>query len=508
VNFTLVKKNIIANFAGSGWIALLALFLIPVYIKFLGIEAWGVIGIFTSLQSLAYLMDLGLSVTLNREMARLSLEQDKAQEMRDLVRTFELIYWGFAVVIGAAIVGLAPLIANKWLRGIHLAPETIASAIMLMGLAITLQWPFVLYSGGLLGLQRQVLLSALNVGITTLRGAGAVLILWRVSPSLQAFFIWQVVMSLLQTFLARWFLWGSLPDAEKHPTFQRDLLQKRWQFAAGMSGIIVISLIITNMDKVILSRLLSLEMFGYYVLAAFIGTSLYLLVVPLSHAVTPRFIQLATIGDMEGLKEIYHHGCQVVSVLILPITVTIAFFSREVLTVWLGNPTTVDNTYLILSLLMSSTALSSLMHLPWALHFAFGSTKLGVYFNLVSLLVLVPLLASGALWYGAVGAALVWLLFNSMLVLVGIQLIHHRSLKGEQWRWFLEDVGLPMAVSLSVAAVCRAFLPVSGSRVQLLAGLAVTGFLVAGSTVLVTPVTRGTLISYFRSWRQQLPNPS
>lgn len=508
MKFTVVKKNIIANFAGSGWSALLALLLIPVYIKFLGIEAWGVIGIFISLQSLAYLMDLGLSVTLIREMARLSLERENAQEMRDLVRTFELIYWGIAVAIGAAIVGLAPVISNKWIRADNLAPETIGAAIMLMALAITFQWPFVLYSGGLSGLQRQVLLSALNVGITTLRGLGAVFILWRVSASLQAFFVWQIVMSLLQTFLARWFLWRSLPPSEKHPTFQKELLQKRWRFAAGMSGVIVISLIITHMDKVILSRLLSLETFGYYVLAGFIGTSLYLLVVPLSYAITPKFIQLATTGEMEGLKEIYHHGSQLMSVLIIPVTVTVALFSREVLTVWLGNPTTVENTYLILSLLMSATALNGLMHLPWGLHYAFGSTRLGVYINLASLLILVPLIAFGAVWYGAAGAALVWLLFNALRVVVGIQLIHRRTLRGEQWRWFLEDVGVPLAVSFSVAAFCRIFLPVSGSRFQLLAGLAATGLLVAGATLMVTPVTREALISYLRSLRQQLPNTS
>ena len=46
---SLLKRNIIANFAGQGWAALMALAFVPLYIKFLGIEAYGLIGFFAML---------------------------------------------------------------------------------------------------------------------------------------------------------------------------------------------------------------------------------------------------------------------------------------------------------------------------------------------------------------------------------------------------------------------------------------------------------------------------
>src|SRR5712692_531593 len=100
---TTVRKNIIANLAGNGLTAILAIVLAPLYIKFLGIEAWGVVGIFISLQSFCALLDFGLAATLTRELARLSVQKDKAQEMRDLARTLQLIYWAVAVLIGVSI---------------------------------------------------------------------------------------------------------------------------------------------------------------------------------------------------------------------------------------------------------------------------------------------------------------------------------------------------------------------------------------------------------------------
>src|SRR2546430_10595963 len=105
-----------------------------------------------------------------------------------------------------------------------------------------------------------------------------------------------------------------------------------------MSGFIAMWLLLTQIDKVILIRLVSLEMFGYYVLVGSIAMSLYLLVLPLFNALYPRLTQLVSTSDQEGLREIYQHGCQLMSVLIIPFSTLLVFYSKEVLLVWTGNP--------------------------------------------------------------------------------------------------------------------------------------------------------------------------
>ncbi len=64
-----VKKNIAANVAGSAWSAIAGLIFAPIYIHYLGVEAYGVIGVFISLQAVLSILDMGLATTLNREMA-------------------------------------------------------------------------------------------------------------------------------------------------------------------------------------------------------------------------------------------------------------------------------------------------------------------------------------------------------------------------------------------------------------------------------------------------------
>ena len=46
-----VARNVVANFLGQGWTAVMNLAFIPVYIKFLGVEAYGLIGLFGLLQA-------------------------------------------------------------------------------------------------------------------------------------------------------------------------------------------------------------------------------------------------------------------------------------------------------------------------------------------------------------------------------------------------------------------------------------------------------------------------
>ncbi|MDE2320337.1 MAG: hypothetical protein KGL31_00215 [candidate division NC10 bacterium] len=46
----MVKRNIVANTLGKGWSMLMGLVFVPLYIKFLGMEAYGLIGFFATLQ--------------------------------------------------------------------------------------------------------------------------------------------------------------------------------------------------------------------------------------------------------------------------------------------------------------------------------------------------------------------------------------------------------------------------------------------------------------------------
>lgn len=487
---SVIKQNIIANFGGKAWQALMSLAFIPLYIKFMGIESYGLVGIFASLLALFGLLDMGLSTTLNRELARFSALPDKAQDMRNLVRTLELPYWGMAFVIGFAVVGLSGPIAHYWIKADNVTPATVKQALMIMGGVVAFRWPISLYSGGLMGLQKQVLLNGINVFAATLRGLGAVLVLWLISPTIYAFFVWQIFASMVHTSLTAGFLWHSIPKSGHRSHFQKESLFRIWRFAAGMTGISVTAIILTQTDKIVLSKILSLEMFGYYTLATVVASALYGFIGPVFSAMFPRFSQLVSLNDQKGLKDLYHKSCQFMSVMILPAAIVVSFFSSEILLLWTGDPVTVEKTHSIVSILIIGTALNGLGNLPFALQLAHAWTKLSLYTNIIASLVLAPLIYFLATHYGVVGAASAWVILNTGYALIGIQIMHSRLLKGEQWRWYLNDVAVPLLTAVTVATFWRLLIASEMSKLAMFICLAGVSATVLIATAFATSVTR------------------
>lgn len=492
-----LKKNIFANFAGKGWSALMMAAFVPIHIKFMGMEAYGLVGFFASLQIMLTLLDMGLSTTLNKEIARLSALNDKEQEVRDLVRTLELIYWGVAIIITLTVTLFSPFISS-WVNPQHLSSESVRQAVLMMGLATALHFPFSLYSGGLIGLQRQVLFNGLTIVVATCRGVGAALILWGVSPTIQAYLGWQILVSLAQTFFGAFFLWKNLPMANAPPRFKKSLLFGIWRFAAGMSGISVLAVVLTQLDKVILIKVLTLEMFGYYSLASTLSSGLYLLVSPIYIAIFPRFSQLVSQGERQGLRNLYHQSCQISSMVLLPVAIIVTLFSREILLLWTGSNITAEKTHLLVSLLIVGTAMNALVTTPYALQLAHGWTTLVFYQNLLSVIFLGPFIFWMASSYAAAGAATVWVILNSGYLLIGLQIMHRYLLKGELWRWYLVDVGCPFLGAFAVSVLGRWFFPRSSSLLLTFVWLSAISILAMAASILATPCFRNWIMDSFK----------
>ncbi|MCJ7825997.1 oligosaccharide flippase family protein, partial [Patescibacteria group bacterium] len=237
--------------------------------------------------------------------------------------------------------------------------------------------------------------------------------------------------------------------------FNRDLLRQCWRFAAGMTGISAVAIILTQTDKVILSKLLPLEQFGYYVLAFTLGNGLIFLVSPVSTALFPKLSELVAAGKTEELSRIYHKGCQIVSLFVFPAGILIALFPQEILMLWTRDPRIVENTHLLLSLVVVGCLLNDAVMMPLMLQLAYGWTSLSFYKNIVAIIILIPLLFLLVSYLGAVGGAITWVLLNAGYVLFEIPLMHRRLMRGDMWRWYIVDIGLPAMCCVIIGVILK-----------------------------------------------------
>jgi O-antigen/teichoic acid export membrane protein len=496
-----LQRNVLANFIGKCWSLLMGLLFVPLYIRFIGIEAYGLVGFFAVLLTSLTLFEFGLKATMNREMARYSAFPDKADEARDLAHTLEAIYWLLGI-LGAIIVFLsAPWIADNWVKAEKLPAGSVRQAVAMMGVCIAFQWPVSLYNGGLMGLERQVLLNCMVAALDTARGVGAVLAIWLLAPTITVFFGWQIIISILQAGVLAFTFWRAVPVGTRAAKIDVQSLRRVWRFTAGMGGTGLVTFLISQLDKVILSKLLTLSMFGYYNLANQLNNATKMAAGSFLTAFLPRMSSLCAKEDQKELRILYHKGCQFVSCAVLPASAVIALFSHEIIHLWSQNENVASMAAPIASLLVVGSAISSMMGVPYIMTVSSGWAMFGFYQNLIAAIVMVPIMFILAKAYGGTGAAIAWLILNTGYILFSMPIITRRILPGELRNWYFVDVGRPMLLSFGLVGLGRYFVPGTGTLLMSLLMMFLLWAVTQAICALSLPYVRQYFLQILRNGR-------
>jgi O-antigen/teichoic acid export membrane protein len=358
------------------------------------------------------------------------------------------------------------------------------------------QWPISFYQGGLTGLRQQVLLNVLKVSASTANNVGSVMVLWLVSPTIQSFLAWQIGVNAVHVIALAVFLWRRLPRSDRAAHFDLPLALSVRGFATGMTGIAIISLVLTQADKVLVSRLFSLKTFGYYALAWAVASGPLFVAGCVFNVIFPRMSALVSAGSKDSISESYHQGAQLMAVLILPIAAVVTLFAFPIIRLWTGNAETAANVAPVLSMLMVGSAINAVLYLPYILQLAFGWTRLPFVAGVISISVLVPLMFPMTRHFGLVGAASIWAVLNVLNMLIAVPIMHSRLLPHEVWRYYL-DVGLPLLGTVVTVAIGRLLFVNVESRngtIAVVFGLWLASCSVA---VLAAPQMRNRVRRYF-----------
>lgn len=500
----MVKRSLIANYFGTGWSALIGLAFVPLYVKYLGIEAYGLVGVFLSLQGWFALLDMGLTPTLNREMARFTAGMHTPQSIHNLLRSMEIMFLGSGVLIMFLVIGASSWIANYWLNAQNLTIETVTQALAITGIIIGLRWMSALYRSALLGLEHHVWLNFTNACFSTIRGVSAVAVLAYLAPTIQAFFVCQGIIGAIEIVLFSWKIRKVLPDPPLSPKFSMDVLKGISHFAAGMTTITLLATLMTQVDKLLLSKLLTLEQFGYFTLATTVAGALTALSIPISNVAFPRFTTLAAAGEEKTFAEQYHKFAQLLTIAVIPAALVLCFFSEKIIFLWTHSIVTSQAVAPILSVWIIGSAFNGLTHAPYAAQLAYGRPRLTIIAYSISVAAIIPALLILVPRYGVMSAAWVWVMINVGYVFFAIPAMHTQILKGEKWKWYAADVFGPTIVALLLTVGMQILFESNEGMTKLveIAFLAVGGGVVLIATAAATQVGRQAMAQARGFFRQ------
>jgi len=373
----------------------------------------------------------------------------------------------------------------------------VAQAFVIMGVVAALRFIENIYRSSIVGLEKQVILNIVTSGMATLRGLGTVGVLVWVAPTISAFFVWQGIVSAISAGFFIIILYRALPASKRKGRFSWPAILNIWRFAAGIMFITFLSFLLMQSDKILLSRLLSLEHFGYYALAAMVANSLYMLVTPIDLAFFPRLTALVSQEDQPLLIATYHLGSQLITVFVGASAIILIMFGEMVLTLWTRDPELAQRIAPLLSLLSLGTMLNCLMHMPYQLQLAHGWTRLTIYVNSIAVLLLVPAIFWVAPKYGAEGVACIWVILNASYLIFAIHFMFKRLLTTEKWRWYRQDIVIPLIAAAVMAGIARVVITKDAGTLVLFVLIVASSALTLAAAALSAPLVRQRIHHFY-----------
>lgn len=475
-----LKRNIFANYASQLYVTLIGIVLVPLYVQYMGAEAYGLVGFFAMLQAWFNLLDLGLSPTIARESARYHGGAVSALDYRRMFRAISTIFCAIASLGGGGLLLLSDAVASHWLKIETLARPDVVLAVQIMAVSVALRWMCGLYRGVVTGAERLVWLSAFTAMIATLRFVGVLASMWLWGYTPRIFFIHQLFVAVFEVgglLMMSRVLLPRTRELNQSIGWSLRPVKPMMKFALTITFTSSVWILVTQTDKLVLSGILPLTEYGYFTLAVLVASGIMVICGPISSAIMPRMARLHAEGQHDELIKVYRRATQWVSVTAGSAAATLAICAEPLLLAWSGNVELSINAAPILKLYAIGNGLLAITAFPYYLQYARGDLRYHLIGNAVIMFLLVPTIVYAASKFGGIGAGWVWLGINGLCLLTWVAYVHHKLEPGLHWNWLRDDVGiilLPMATAAMLAMFINVRLT---SRIEMLMYTSVIGVL-------------------------------
>jgi O-antigen/teichoic acid export membrane protein len=461
-----LKKNILINYTSQFYVTLIGIVMVPLYIEYMGAEAYGIVGFFAMLQAWFALLDMGLTPTIARETARFQGGATDVMSFLSLVRALEGVFIVVAILGGGILFAISDYISKDWLQVSTLPVSEVKVSIQLMSAIISLLWMCGLYRGVISGSERLVWLGCYNSVIATLRFVAVFPILLVFGPTPTIFFVFQLVVAIIEflgLLIYGYCLFPTTPDGQRLH-WEWAPLKPVLRFSLTIAFTSTVWVLVTQTDKLILSNILPLADYGYFTLAVLVSGGISIISGPISGAIMPRMTNLEAKGDHKGLIRVYRHSTQLIAVLTGSVATTVAYCAEPLLWAWTGDRHLAQQAAPILNLYALGNGVLAVAAFPYYLQYAKGDLRLHLIGNAIFVTLLIPSIIYAAVEYGGLGAGYVWLGMNLLSFAAWLPFVHAKFEPGLNFKWYVQDVLMILIPVMVVGNALHAFLPISDNR--------------------------------------------
>jgi O-antigen/teichoic acid export membrane protein len=501
MKLTDLKKNVIANYIGQFYSIFIGIFILPFYLKYLGAEAYGLVGFFTMLMSWMALFDMGLNATLQRETARLKDKSNQLIKLKQLIVSIETVYFSIAFISFIAIFIYASFIASHWLNIKELNIEIVTTSIKLMAIMLVFRFMIGLYSGIIMGFEEQVWLNKYKIFINTLKFIGAYLVIVYISNEIIYFFTYQLIIGIIEFIIIKIKINSFFNRSIKvKPSLSK--LKQIAPFALSLAYTAGIWVFITQLDKLMLSHYLSLKEYGYFTLQAVVANAILQLFQPIGQAILPRMTSLLSNNKKEEMIALYHKSTQLVAIIILSVSGIVAVFSYELLYSWSGSIEASKWASPILFWYALGNGAVALLSFQYYMQYAHGNLKYHVKGNTYFGFFQIITIALSIHFYGAIGAGIAWFGLQIFFLSFWPGFIHNKFAPGIHKNWIFKDI-MPILITSLIYLLILKYINIdfNYSRIFIFTKLILLGIGLLSLNIIVSEVGQKYIKQGLTKWK-------
>lgn len=390
------------NLIGQGLPSLLGLVTIPLLLRYLGSERFGILAIAWTLLNYAGQLDLGLGRATTKYVAE-CLGRGDTEKLPGLFWTSLATQIIFGVAMALPLLAITPFLVDRVLK---ISPAQVAETRIVF-LVLASSWPLIIVSNSLRGM--------LEAGqhFTTINfikiPANAALFLFPVLGIPLGIGLPGIVFSLVAARLASAVAFLVLcfkffPSLRRNVAFESKLVRPLFIYGGWISVSSVVGPFLMYVDRFFIGAMLSMSAVGYYTAPYEMTARISLIPASLLATVFPAFSTLHASESFARMEELYSRSIKSILLVSGPLLLVLAAFAPQILKIWLGGDYAAKSAT-TLQVLALGVLINCIGFVPLGLLQGLGRPDLTAKFHLLETPFYVLALCFLLPRYGLVGAA-------------------------------------------------------------------------------------------------------
>lgn len=404
IEYKNILKNVLFNLLGYIIPLLFAIILIPLIIKNLGIERFGILNIVWILIGYFSFFDFGFGRALTKIISE-KVSSRNYNEIPDFFWTSFFFVLLVSIIIAVIIYFLIPIFVFSFFKiSAEYHQETLKTFYLL-----TFSIPVVATTSCMRGLleayHRFDLTNFIRIGF----GISTFLI-----PTIVFFFGNSLVLIAVLLLFSRGIVWIIYlilcfklnPEIKMRLKFNKNVIKSILRFSTWMMLSNIVIPVITYLDRFLIGGLISAESLTYYSTPYEVVTKLTIFSGAIANVMFPTFSGSFLLDPLYTFR-LSVRTIKYIFIILFPIIFLIINFSREILFIWLGENFSVISTH-VLQLLSLGVLFNSLAYIPFSYIEGIGKPDITAKVQFYEMPLYILLLYIFIKFWGINGAAVIY----------------------------------------------------------------------------------------------------